>query len=30
MMWPIEPRHEKLYRRLWEEAVISHEICYDV
>jgi hypothetical protein len=25
MMWPIEPRHEKPYRRLWEEAVISHE-----
>jgi hypothetical protein len=29
-MWAIEPRHEKPYRCLWEEAVIDYEICYDI
>lgn len=29
-MWAIEPRYEKPYRCLWEEAVIDHEICYEV
>ena len=29
-MWPIEPRHEKPYRCLWEEAVSDHEICYEL
>jgi hypothetical protein len=29
-MWAIEPRHEKPYRCLWEEAVFDHEICYDM
>lgn len=28
-MWAIEPRHEKPYRTLWEEAVIDREICYE-
>jgi hypothetical protein len=29
-MWAIKPRHEKPYQRLWEEAVIDNEICYEI
>jgi hypothetical protein len=30
MMWAIEPRHEKPYRCLWEEAVIYQGVCYEI
>lgn len=29
MMWAIDPKYEKPYRRLWEDAVVGHAICYE-
>ncbi|KAH7378440.1 hypothetical protein DE146DRAFT_626528 [Phaeosphaeria sp. MPI-PUGE-AT-0046c] len=28
-MWSIDPKYEKPYRCLWENAVFGHDICYE-